>query len=263
MAPEPAAATQPMQCVILSGGLGTRLGELGRRRPKHLVEVLGRPFAHRQLAWLASEGVTDVVECIGHLGEQISDSIGDGTAFGLTVTYSSDTVSVDDDPAAPQNVTPDDGARPGTGGALMLAHRRGLLQPNFLVLYGDSWLRLDLGEVWRHAARSTVPATMCVLDNSTGREASNVILDGGLVRYRKGDSTGVTHIDYGVSVLSRSLLDDVVGEPIGVDLADLMDDWSHRDLVDAFEAHQPYDEVGTPEGVKRLEAALLATGQTV
>ena len=47
---------RPLQCAILSGGLGTRLGELGRRQPKHLVDVLGRPFAHRQLEWLAAQG---------------------------------------------------------------------------------------------------------------------------------------------------------------------------------------------------------------
>ena len=76
---------QPMQCAILSGGLGTRLGELGRRQPKHLVDVLGRPFAHRQLEWLAAQGVGDVVECIGHLGDEIISSLGDGTRFGLRV----------------------------------------------------------------------------------------------------------------------------------------------------------------------------------
>lgn len=81
---------RPGQCVILSGGLGTRLGELGRSRPKHLVEVLGRPFAHRQLEWLAAQGVSDVVECIGHLGDDIVSSVGDGSRFGVSIVYSRD-----------------------------------------------------------------------------------------------------------------------------------------------------------------------------
>ena len=136
---QPSDVTPPTparQCVVLSGGLGTRLGELGRSRPKHLVEVLGRPFAHRQLEWLATQGVTEVVECIGHLGDAIRAELGDGSPFGLSITYSDDG---------------DATSRPGTGGALLLAHRRGLLHERFCVLYGDSWLRLDLRALWEAA----------------------------------------------------------------------------------------------------------------
>lgn len=246
---------QPMQCAILSGGLGTRLGELGRRHPKHLVDVLGRPFAHRQLEWLAAQGVSDVVECIGHLGDEIVSSLADGGRFGLSVTYSRD-------PDATDGST-----RPGTGGALILAHRRGLLAPRFLVLYGDSWLRLDINELWRHAeahADDYLPATMAVIDNRHGSEPSNATIDGPLVRYRKprgevGASAGATHIDYGISVLSSSLLD--VDGPAQGDLAHMMETWSAAGRVAAHEATRPYDEVGTPEGVARLEAALLAPGR--
>ncbi|MEZ5380793.1 MAG: sugar phosphate nucleotidyltransferase [Microthrixaceae bacterium] len=243
-----------MQMVILSGGLGTRLGELGRGRPKHLVDVLGTPFAHRQLRWLAESGVTDVVECIGHLGDEIVASVGDGSAFGLSVTYSHDGTRPDGQPA-----------RPGTGGALALARHRGLLNPRFMVIYGDSWLRMDLRAMWRQSAESPLPATMAVLRNDGGREPSNVALDGELVRYRKGgDGDGLTHIDYGVSTLSSRLLDglDPGSDPNGSDLADLMAQWSRDGRVAAYEVSEPYDEVGTPAGVARLEAALLATEQS-
>ena len=245
--------TDTVQCVILSGGLGTRLGELGRRQPKHLVEVLGRPFAHRQLDWLAAQGVRDVVECIGHLGDDIISSLGDGSRFGLSIAYSRD---------------PDDGqARPGTGGALLLAHRRGLLAPRFLVLYGDSWLRLDVAELWRHASAHAeddlIPVTMAVIDNRHGTERSNAAVDGPLVRYRKPQNgadagPGATHIDYGISALSAALLD--VDGPAEGDLAHMMEAWSEAGCVAAYEATRPYDEVGTPEGLARLETALLAPG---
>ncbi|MEZ5371775.1 MAG: sugar phosphate nucleotidyltransferase [Microthrixaceae bacterium] len=226
-------------------GLGTRLGEFGRHRPKHLVPVLGRPFAHRQLEWLAEQGVTDVVECIGHLGDEIRSAVGDGSAFGLSVAYSADGATL----------------RPGTGGALVLAHRRGLLQQRFLVLYGDSWLRMSLRDLVEAADRTDTPATMAVLDNRNGREPSNAEVHNGLVRYSKdGRGAGRTHIDYGVSVLDRELLDrlDDGGEHPQCDLADAVAAWSADGLVSAFEVRRPYDEVGTPEGVARLEAALLA-----
>ena len=41
----------------------------------------------------------------------------------------------------------------------------------------------------------------------------------------------------------------------------MMETWSKAGRVAAHETNRPYDEVGTPEGVARLEAALLAPGR--
>ena len=57
-----------MQCVILAGGLGTRMQSVSDLTPKTLLPVAGRPFAAWQLGWLADAGVDGVVYCIGHLG---------------------------------------------------------------------------------------------------------------------------------------------------------------------------------------------------
>ncbi len=60
-----------MQCVILAGGLGTRMRPLTGALPKTLLPVRGRAFAWYQLDWLARHGVTEVVYCIGHQGDKI------------------------------------------------------------------------------------------------------------------------------------------------------------------------------------------------
>ena len=60
-----------MQCVILAGGLGTRMRPLTDALPKTLLPVAGRPFAWHQMQWLAAQGIDDVVYCIAHQGEQI------------------------------------------------------------------------------------------------------------------------------------------------------------------------------------------------
>jgi NDP-sugar pyrophosphorylase family protein len=59
------------QCVILAGGLGTRMRPLTDSCPKTLLPVRGRPFAYHQLHWLASQGITEVVYSIGHQGDLI------------------------------------------------------------------------------------------------------------------------------------------------------------------------------------------------
>ncbi|HZY86253.1 MAG TPA: sugar phosphate nucleotidyltransferase, partial [Gemmataceae bacterium] len=79
-----------MQCVILAGGLGTRMRPHTEKAPKTLLPVGDVPFAHFQLNWLARHGVTEVVYCIGHLGEQVRDFVGDGSRWGLVADYVED-----------------------------------------------------------------------------------------------------------------------------------------------------------------------------
>src|SRR3954469_4134447 len=137
-----------MQCVILAGGLATRLGALAQRVPKALVPVAGRPFADLQPAWLAAEGVTDIVYCIAHLGEQIRDHVGSGERWGLRVRYV------------------DEGRElRGTGGALRLAYDEGVLEQTFGVLYGDSYLSAPLRSVAADFAARAPAGLMTVYRN--------------------------------------------------------------------------------------------------
>jgi NDP-sugar pyrophosphorylase family protein len=234
-----------MQCMILAGGRGTRLGELGRSRPKNLVMVLGRPFADLQLDWLAAQGVSDVLYSIGHHGSQIAQYVGGGERFGLTVRYSDEGHDLR-----------------GTGGAIRLAYDRGLLEPRFLVLYGDSYLRIDLQQLWNSAAASGAPMTMAVFENNGAHERSNVWFENGRVRLYDKHASGrsarrMGHIDYGVSVLDRSVAERI---PLGVyDLAELQHELSTSGEVAGYEVQDRYFEVGTPEGIAELEAFLSRT----
>src|SRR3954447_4437243 len=134
-----------MQCVILAGGLGTRMWPQARTVPKTLLPVAGQPFAHWQLTWLAAGGVTSVVYSIAHLGDQVREFVGDGSAWNMGVRYA------------------DEGdVLRGTAGALRLALEEGLLEDRFLVLYGDSWLQVDPRAVSDAHARSGLPALMTV-----------------------------------------------------------------------------------------------------
>ncbi|MBV9509377.1 MAG: D-glycero-beta-D-manno-heptose 1,7-bisphosphate 7-phosphatase [Caulobacteraceae bacterium] len=119
----------PEQCVVLVGGLGTRLGALTQGMPKPLTDVGGRPFlAH--LFWRVRRfGFRRVLLLAGHRGEAVRDFAADprGTE-GLEVE-----VIVEPEPL-------------GTGGALRNALDR--LDERFLLLNGDSlfdfnWLDLQ------------------------------------------------------------------------------------------------------------------------
>ena len=71
---------------LLGGGLATRLRPPTLAAPKSLVEVAGEPFIAHQLQLLASQGIGDIVVRTGHLGEQITEYVGDG-AFDLADFY--------------------------------------------------------------------------------------------------------------------------------------------------------------------------------
>ena len=79
-----------MPVAILCGGKGTRLSPLTDHLPKSLVDVCGQPFIVRQLELLKRHGYTEIVLLIHHLGRQIMDVIGDGSRFGVDVSYSED-----------------------------------------------------------------------------------------------------------------------------------------------------------------------------
>lgn len=233
-----------MQCAILAGGLATRMRPATETIPKALLEVAGRPFAHWQLAWLADQGVTDVVYCIAHLGEQIRAFVGDGAAWGLRVRYA------DEGPELR-----------GTAGALARAARLGLLDDAFLVLYGDSYLDVDVAALWRTFVRSGEPMLLSVYRNDGRFDRSNVrYAEGRVQRYDKRvadpAAAGMAHIDYGLSALQRDALLRFAPDGVACDLAELQHELSVAGRLAGFEVTERFYEIGSPEGLAELDARL-------
>lgn len=74
--------------MILAAGRGERLRPLTDRVPKPLVPVAGRPLIEHHLAALARAGFRDVVINVAHLADAITEALGDGRRFGLTLHFS-------------------------------------------------------------------------------------------------------------------------------------------------------------------------------
>ena len=74
--------------LILAGGLATRLRPLTERIPKALVPVANKPFVIHQLEFLKGQGIRKVILCTGYRADQIKVVVGDGSAYGLEVSYS-------------------------------------------------------------------------------------------------------------------------------------------------------------------------------
>jgi NDP-sugar pyrophosphorylase family protein len=226
-----------MQSVILAGGLGTRLHPITRDIPKALVPIRGKPFAAYQLAWLARQGIDEVVYCIGHKGRQIVDYVGDGSTWGLKVRY------VDEGMALK-----------GTAGALRLALDTTQLDDAFFVLYGDSFLPIDYRPVFAQHAQARKPALMTVMRNDNRWDRSNVVYAPPLVALydKKCDEATratMTHIDYGLQVISRRLVAERIAAGAVVDLADVLHRLSRQGELAGYEVTQRFYEVGSMSGI--------------
>ena len=234
-----------MQCLILAGGLGTRMRPQTEDVPKALIPVAGRPFAEHQLTWLAGQGVRSVVYGIGEKGAQVRDFVGSGRRWGLEVAYA------------------DEGDRLlGTGGAVRLAVDEGLLDGGFLVLYGDSYLSLDVGELWAASGCGATPV-LSVYRNDGRWDASNAVFEDGFVtRFEKGRADaadiGMHYIDYGLSVLTRAVVETHIPDSAPHDLAGVYGALAEAGQLRGVEATERFYEIGSPQGLADLEAHLAS-----
>jgi len=230
----------PIQCVILAGGMGTRMRPLTDKIHKTLLPIHGQPFAHYQLTWMARRGITDVVYCLGDKGDLVRDYVRDGSRWGLRVRY------VEDGPVLL-----------GTGGALRRALEEQALASWFLVHYGDSFLPIDLGAVAASFRDQRRPGLMVVYRNQGRFDTGNVQYAGGIVQlYQKNppdDGGAFPFIDYGVSALRRSVVADYIPSGQKHDLAALAHDLSRAGLLAGREATERFYEIGSPAGLSDFE----------
>ncbi|MEU4832518.1 glucose-1-phosphate thymidylyltransferase [Streptosporangium sp. NPDC023615] len=76
-----------MKALVLAGGRGTRLRPLTHTSAKQLVPVANKPVLHYGLEAIRDAGITSVGIVVGDTGAEVRAAVGDGSAFGLEVTY--------------------------------------------------------------------------------------------------------------------------------------------------------------------------------
>ncbi|MFH1317090.1 MAG: nucleotidyltransferase family protein [Candidatus Woesearchaeota archaeon] len=115
------------KAVILAGGLGERLRPLTLSTPKSLVNVHGRTLIEHLLDLFKKHGIKDIYISVGYLGEKIIDYFGDGSKFGVKITFFHEK------------------ERLGTAGCLRFFKEH--LNETFILTNGDELKELDLKEM--------------------------------------------------------------------------------------------------------------------
>jgi D-sedoheptulose 7-phosphate isomerase len=224
--------------VILAGGMATRLGGITQAIPKALIDVAGKPFIDHQVRLLGDNGFRHIVFCIGHLGEQIQQHLGDGSSTGMKFDYSFD---------GPKLL--------GTGGAIRRAAH--LLPEQFFILYGDSYMDINYPAVLRHFSDSKADGLMTIIRNDDQWDSSNAIFrDGELLRYDKKNKTPeMNFIDYGIAILRKSAIEEIATDA-SFDLAELYTRLVAEGRMIGYEVHERFYEIGTPQSLEEARRFL-------
>jgi NDP-sugar pyrophosphorylase family protein len=224
--------------IILAGGLATRLRPMTETIPKALIDIDGEPFIAHQLRLLYQKGIRRVILCVGYLGDMLQDYLGDGSQFGMQVQY-----VFDGDKLL------------GTAGAIKKALP--LIDDNFFVIYGDSYLPCDYAAVQKAFSQQQKLGLMTVFHNEGKWDTSNVeYQNGAILNYdKKNRNERMHYIDYGLGVFNKSAFN-AIPENTEYDLALLYQNLLKQNELAAYEITQRFYEVGSFNGIDELRSLL-------
>jgi mannose-1-phosphate guanylyltransferase/phosphomannomutase len=136
-----------MKAAILAGGLGTRMHPLTCDLPKPMLPFANKPIMAHTVEHLAKNGITDIVAILYHQPESIIKYFGDGSSFGVKMSYV----------VAPRDF--------GTAGAVKYAET--LLDETFLVISADVICNFNLKEIieFHKSRKAAVTVALSRVDN--------------------------------------------------------------------------------------------------
>jgi len=202
-----------MKCVILAGGLGTRISEESHLKPKPMIEIGGRPILWHIMKIYSHYGINDFVICLGYKGYIIKEYFANYFLHMSNVTFdmARNEMEVHERYAEPWRVTLiDTGPDTLTGGRLRRV-RDYLSEEDFCFTYGDGVTDLDIGLLLQfhraHGKKATVTAIQ-----PPGRYGA-LDMDGSSVKKFKEKPAGDgAWINGGFFVLKPSALNYIEGD---------------------------------------------------
>jgi mannose-1-phosphate guanylyltransferase len=234
--------------VVLTAGLATRLRPLSLIRAKAALPVAGRPLVCLILEQLRDAGVTDAVLNLHHLPHTLTARIGDGSALGLPVRYSWETIVL--------------GSAGGPKRAVPLVGG-----PTFFVVNGDTLCSVDFGGLLAAHRRSGALVTMATTANHEPQKYGGVIAgaDGIVTGFAPPGSTIPSQHFVGVQVVEAGAYAAVPPDTPWASIATLYPALlaSRPGSVRTFPAGETFHDIGTPLDYIRTALQFHADRQPV
>jgi mannose-1-phosphate guanylyltransferase/phosphomannomutase len=182
-----------MKAVVMAGGFGTRIQPLTNSRPKPMLPVVNRPMMENTMITLRDLGIKDFIVLLYFKPEVIQDYFGDGSKFGMNITY----------------VIPDDDY--GTAGAVKLAQEH-IGDDNFIIISGDLVTDFDFQKIFDYHKQKKSKLTITLTSVENPLEFGVVIAnkEGKIEKFLEKPSWGEVFsdtINTGIYVIEPEILD--------------------------------------------------------
>lgn len=235
-----------MQAVIMAGGKGTRLAAVTKNIPKPMVPIEGKPLLEYQIENLRENGVNNIILIVGHLGDVIQDHFGDGSAFGVDISY-----YVEETPL-------------GTAGALAKIKDR--LEDTFFLVFGDLFININYDRFLEYHTEKQSLITLFAHPNSHPYDSDIIITDDESKvtgwSYKKDVRTEDYRnlVNAGLYVMQKAAVDEIekIQSAKGEDKVDL-----EKELIIPLIATSPIyayhsteyvKDIGTPDRLQKVTA---------
>lgn len=224
-----------MKAMILAAGLGQRMRPLTDTLPKPLLAVGGKPLLQYHLEALASCGVKDVIINLAYLGDKIREFVGDGSRFGLHVSYSPEPEPLE------------------TAGALL--HAMSLLGDEpFLLINGDVWSDYPLQQLCQHTFSPNEDAHLVLVPNPDFHPKGDFAINAqGLLT---NDEAQSKHTFAGISLIKPQFIGEYPQARRKFPLVEVLRYGIAQQRISAEIYRGRWSDVGTPERLYNLDNQL-------
>ena len=218
-----------MKAFLLAAGKGKRLLPFTEDNPKPLIKVGGISLIEHNLLSLRKSNIEEVVINLHHFGEKIINLLGDGSRYGMKISYSIEEELL------------------GTGGGINKALHH--FDEPFIVLSGDTWSEFNMKNL---SLDPDVLAHMVLVPNTESNFEGDVALVDGRVKVNK---TLDQYTFSGISILSPELFINKEVEKFEL-WKDLLMPATEADLVSGEIYNGNFKNLNTLEDVEKLDCIL-------
>lgn len=226
------------ECIVLAGGLGTRLRSALPDTPKVMAPVAGHPFLYYVLKWLERNNVTRVILSLGYMSEEVTDWCSRFQG-AMELVY-----SIESEPL-------------GTGGAIAEAIQKAVNDEVFIV-NGDTFFNVDLDSMMKNHRNHDAELTLALKPMKSFDRYGTVIVDESLkiTGFEEKGPHNKGLINGGVYVINRDCLNDLgLPEKFSFE-TDFLESYFNR--IDMYGLVQDtyFIDIGIPDDYRRAQKEL-------
>ena len=225
--------------LILVGGLGTRLRDVVKDKPKCLASINGKPFINFLLEDLVSQGLQRIIFATGHLSSQLDHHVKRRTDAEYIISFESKPL--------------------GTGGAIKFAENH-FCSDQVLILNGDSRIIFDFPSLFEFHKSCRADMSILLSSATKGTDYGNVVLneENRVTSFseKPTESTSAC-VNAGVYVINRLLLNSLQPDKQYSLEKDCLPSWIHSHQIFGMLTDKAVCDIGTPERYKTSQTIFL------